>query len=573
MATSMQFHITSTEKQSISCEADVICRLSTAETCAGSSCDDNSPSPSCSPLPKIVDVTSRLCTAFHKSNSDDDLADSDDALVSMKSDEDTPIFSVNMLLGYRNSMRPEDAEDSGPVMVCQAKLQPTTYESAASKSKVIAPVRHHQSLTPTAGSWSLQHRNTSGSNLDDNEKVARAARSILNKITVETFDPLFEQLVTCGIEQPAHISKLMSEVFDTATKQHHFIPMYADLCVKLEQDPRIAAVVEVSGHQHNFRRLLLNQCQAVFEQLLEPCDTELAADEEVCLRRKQEALGNIKLIGHLLVNGMLSSKLLVDCAEELISKRATCQEAVESLAALMMVAAPTFDTLEWQYQSKLIACFSSMRKLTKDKTLVPRSRFLLRDVLDVREAGWPTSTKNSAVLMRDPLAQSDEQGAYPTQKDEPHKMGAPVRCGTPEAADSFDLKAFRRNLAAILADLTSDRNVSNAVKRVRNAQVPWEWQAEQFSDLITRIVEEKRGPPRRCALAFAAGLAAADEQSAFDREQCLVGLVGFFQDVYPDLCNEVPRLPAIIRSELTPTFCSVFPQAEINSRLPPGVRF
>jgi len=494
--------------------------------------------------------------------------------------EMTPtMVTKNMLMAFRFNAD----DDTTKPMVCKAKLPPPTYESnPSSKSKLVLPVRHHQAaqpltpapLTPTAGSWVAQKRSMSGNNLDDDEKVARAARSILNKITAETFDSLFEKLVNCGIEQPEHISKLMSGVFDVATKQHHFIPMYADLCLKLEQHPHIAAAVEVAGNKHDFRRLLLNQCQVVFEQLLEPCNGELALDSEVALVRKQEALGNIKLIGHLLVNGMLGSKMLVECADELISKRTTCPVALESLAALMMVAAPTFDTPEWQYHEKLTSVFSVMRKLTKDKSTVPRSRYLLRDVLDVRETGWPTSAKNSSVIQSENKASEQKS---PTKLDviDVVVTPAPKVCEVASSkvpSETFDLKGFRRNLAAILSDLTSDRNLSGAVSRVRAAQVPSDRQAEQFSDLITRIVEEKRGPPRRCAMAFAAGLAAA-EQSAFDRDQCLAGLVMFFRDVYPDLCNEVPRLPAIVRSELTPTLCSVFNKADINSRLPPGVRF
>jgi len=564
---------------SIPTVVDVTSRLFTAlrksDSDSDSGLDDVLPPATMAPtpassIPTIKNVTSRLFAAVSKSIDDSDLDDVPDAM---------PVLSVNMLLGFRASMEAEDGDIHESV--CQAKLQAPSYESAQSISKVVMPVRRHQApppLAPTAGSWSAQHRCPKGGSLDDNEKIARTSRSILNKITADTFDSLFEQLVTCGIQQPEHISTLMSEVFDTATRQHHFIPMYADLCKKLEQDPRISAVVENAGQQHNFRRLLLNQCQNVFEQLLEPCAVELASDEEVCLRRKQEALGNIKLIGHLLVNGMLTSKLLVDCADDLIGKHLTCPEALESLAALMMVAAPTFDTKEWQYHEKLIACFSSMRKLSKVKTLVTRSRYLLRDVLDVREAGWPKSIKNHGVIHA--AATHVDSDATKVVDDIMSKAAAAPasKCAqkitiveAPEC--KFDLKAFRRNLAAILSDLTSDRNVSAAVRRVRLAEVPLESQAEQFCDLITRIVEEKRGPPRRCAMAFAAGLAAADGQSAFDGEKCLEGLVSFFQDVYPDLCNEVPRLPAIVRSELTPTFCSVFPSSEINSRLPPGARF
>merc|ERR1719387_3285004 len=95
---------------------------------------------------------------------------------------------------------------------------------------------------------------------------------------------------------------------------------------------------------------------------------------------------------------MLSSKLLIDCTEELINKRTQCPEAMESLAALMMVAAPTFDIMDWQHHDKLLTCFATIRKLTKDKAIVPRSRFLLRDVLDVRDAGWPKCLKNTAVI-------------------------------------------------------------------------------------------------------------------------------------------------------------------------------
>jgi len=258
------------------------------------------------------------------------------------------------------------------------------------------------------------------------------------------------------------------------------------------------------------------------------------------------------------------------------------------LAALMMVAAATFDTSEWQHFEKLGGCFDTMRKIAKDKKTAPRSRFLLRDMLDMREAGWPTSTKNSSIIRAESQRMVQDAQQEEAKNSSGYKKMAAAKndpvlnmaAASPvlgeksqQGSKEFDLKAFRRTLAAILADLTSNRNVSAAVQRVRNENVPAECQAEQFSDLITRIVEEKRGPPRRCAMAFAVGLAAAGDNSAFDRAECLEGLVSFFQDIYPDLCNEVPRLPAIIRSELTPTFCSVFPTAEINSRLPPGVRF
>jgi len=273
-----------------------------------------------------------------------------------------------------------------------------------------------------------------------------------------------------------------------------------------------------------------------------------------------------------------------------------------------------------------------MRKLSKDKSTQARVRFLLRDVLDVREAGWShctyKATLATAPMKLSEVAESannegkymsledqietdsllaglmsisqkanaknerhkDQGAAYsetspmqskpgrhksykgelsPNKLDAKGKKGASqtkAKEGSPRAA--FDVVAFRRALASVLADLSSDRNVPAAVRRIRLQAVPPEFQAKEFADIITRIVEERRGPIRRCALAFTAGLAAADEQSAFDRMACLEGIGQFFHEVYPELCNEIPRLPAIVTSELLPTLRNVYPSIELDRHLP-----
>merc|ERR1719146_409999 len=57
----------------------------------------------------------------------------------------------------------------------------------------------------------------------------------------------------------------------------------------------------------------------------------------------------------------------------------------------MMVAGPSFDTKGWQFFGRFEKVFEDMKALTKDKPTPPRLRFLIRDVLDAREAGWPAS--------------------------------------------------------------------------------------------------------------------------------------------------------------------------------------
>jgi len=360
-----------------------------------------------------------------------------------------------------------------------------------------------------------------------------------------------------------------------------------------------------------------NQCQHIFEQLLESRSDEASTDEEVVFRRKQEALGNMKLIGQLLVHGMLSSDLFPECCEELLRKRSECPEALESLVALMMVAGPNFDYRDWQYYHRLQIILADMRILTKEKSVPPRLRFLIRDVLDARDAGWPSSlgrgktpttleeVRNTAAL---PASQKDQApDTSAAEKGERSPSGNPKTAGgNGEAARSvkpwrkksasvcqkdstpattsvaavaealsppktFDVVTFRRVLGTIFSDLASDKNIPAAVQKVRLQQVPAHAQADQFMDILTRIVEERRGAVRRCELAFIAGLAAA-EHSAFDRKEILVGIGRFFTDVYPDLCNEVHRLPAIMKSEFIPTVLNVLPVEELNKVVPTSMR-
>lgn len=591
------------------------------------------------------------------------------------------VYSKMMLLRFHAVVDERPADEIPRAMPwmneCSSELDRSVSTRSTPKSND-SPSSRLDALTPTAGSWTaaMQSKRVVSDACAEDERVTRKACAILNKLTVEKFDSLFEQLATCGITKPEHLEMLMREVFNKATTQHHFIAMYANLCVRLEQDKRISSVVGASGEQHSFRRLLLNQCQMSFENLIQPGEMhesskECDMDEEYALKRKQQALGNIKLIGQLLVHGIVNSKLLAECSEELLRCRDSCPEALESLAALLTVAGKQFDTKNWQYHPRLLEVFSCMRKLSKDKSTQARVRFLLRDVLDVRDAGWSHCTYK-ATLALEPMkldevadsaanegkymsledqietdsllaglmavsqaanAKTNKSNSVPdstpmqsksgrhkpsrsnkmpasniahdaemslSKRDAAGQRGVPKHTGkqlweatpnagkqlvlptnseathlastlesSPRETQGFDVVSFRRALASILVDLASDRNVPAAVRRMRLQEVPIEFQAKEFVDIITRIVEERRGPIRRCELAFAAGLGAA-EQSAFDRNACLTGIGQFLGEVYPELCNEIPRLPAIATSELLPTLRNVYTNGELDQYLPEG---
>jgi len=127
------------------------------------------------------------------------------------------------------------------------------------------------------------------------------------------------------------------------------------------------------------------------------------------------------------------------------------------------------------------------------------------------------------------------------------------------AAFKYTVHAFRRELANIMRELRLHKNPGLAVSQVRICGVPQDRQAAEFVDILTRSAEESRGPARRTFMAFVGGLT-----RAFKKEECIAGLCMFFDEVYPDLYSEIPRLPQIVITELMPTLKSVLDAGELR---------
>jgi len=500
-------------------------------------------------------------------------------------------------------------------------------------------------LVASATSWVAQQkaaRRDVNAETKSDEEVTRSVKSILNKLTVEKFEDLYQKLIACGISKEEHVELLVNEVFEKACLQHHFIDMYADLCMRLEKSLD-------DTHSGGFRKVLLNQCQKSFEGSLQAplkLDQEMAEDErlEAATRHKQRVLGNTRLIGALLNRGMLSPRVLISCANELL-KDPNSSDALESLAALLTATGPTFDDNEWSQHGLLCKIFERVEDLTKNKQVAPRLRFLLRDVLDLRATSWANMKKVTAkqagpmkleevhslaakeeeqallaqkkaagkgsrnnmktVTLERAVAESkkptskkekDSQEEWQTSKaqrserkrkttestlsgtpkaqvkvtsgsltgNQPRVVAPPVSpktapssCASPKSSSAetsprtgpFDLRAFRRELTEVLKELGASRDTARARRHFDGLRVPSNLQATEFSNLLTRVAEERCSASRRAMFAFVAGLAG----NVFDKDMCATGIKSFFDDVYCDLCEEVPRLPEILKSELVPT--------------------
>lgn len=228
-------------------------------------------------------------------------------------------------------------------------------------------------------------------------KVERHVKSILNKMTRESFAKLYSQLLDCLAKTEAHegiISVVAREVFAKATLQHRFVEMYADVCTKLNDD------LHHMGMQVNFRRALLDQCQQSFNLHLDPPRIDSAKDQEdqyeQLVKYKTTMLGNIRLIGNLLNKGMLSAKIIFSCADELLSIGSP--EALETLCVFLSTIGATFDTPRWRAHARLEAIFMRTELFAEDPRQSARTRCLLKDVFDRRRNRWRESRQTAPAV-------------------------------------------------------------------------------------------------------------------------------------------------------------------------------
>jgi len=312
------------------------------------------------------------------------------ALTELKSEE---LSSQRQERRHRKASKPvSDAVRSCKRSPLWPSCLPTAGPSDSPVTKAVlpsgeGPEHKAESESQKKTSWAAHARRRRQCAAEDPEVVVvRKARSILNKLTDTNFETLYKQLVECGICSATQLEALIMEIFEKATAQHGFLPMYVELCVRLnsyfEKEPIEGA---------DFRKVLVGACQRTFEKTLRlqpEVDKNLSYEDryEIELKFKTRMLGNLRFIGELLVHKLLAGKVLLAVSEELLSGGDGA--SIEAAATLLTVAGPAFDRKSWTFLPRLHAIFSMLRCMSKDPVIPMRVRCILKDLIDLRDAGW-----------------------------------------------------------------------------------------------------------------------------------------------------------------------------------------
>ncbi|KAM1140271.1 hypothetical protein ACFX19_041055 [Malus domestica] len=255
--------------------------------------------------------------------------------------------------------------------------------------------------TPLQVMHQSDRKNGVGKVRDEEQAKQRQLRAILNKLTPQNFEKLFEQVKAVNIDNATTLTGVVSQIFDKALMRPTFCEMYANFCFYLAGElPDFSE----DNEKITFRRLLLNKCQEEFDRGEREQEEANKADEEGQVKQSEEEreekrikgrrrmLGNISLIGELYKKRMLTERVMHECIKKMLGQQQTPDEGdIEALCKLMSTIGEMID--HPKAKEHMDAYFERMKSLSNNLKLSSRVRFMLKDAIDLRKNKWQQRSK------------------------------------------------------------------------------------------------------------------------------------------------------------------------------------
>lgn len=236
---------------------------------------------------------------------------------------------------------------------------------------------------------------------DEEQAKQRQLKAILNKLTPQNFDRLFEQVKDVNIDNAVTLIGVINQIFDKALMEPTFCEMYANFCSHLAGElPDFSE----DNEKITFKRLLLNKCQEEFERGEREQEEANKVEEEGQAKQTEEEreekriqarrrmLGNIRLIGELYKKRMLTERIMHECIKKLLGQYPNPdEEDIEALCKLMSTIGEMID--HPKAKEHMDAYFDMMLKLSNNMKLSSRVRFMLKDAIDLRRNKWQQRRK------------------------------------------------------------------------------------------------------------------------------------------------------------------------------------
>ncbi|KAG2043917.1 hypothetical protein BDR03DRAFT_1047251 [Suillus americanus] len=264
--------------------------------------------------------------------------------------------------------------------------------------------------------------------VDSPELVDRNVKALLNKLTMEKFETISDQIIhwankSVNEKDGRTLVQVIRLVYEKAIDEAACNEMYARLCRKMME--QISPEVQDDGIKNTegkpiaggqlFRKYLLNRCQEDFERGWFPEEAIVATaaakasddhatkaarkttgmnEAELCFeeyyaarKARRQGLGLIKFIGELFKLQMLTERVMHECVKKLLGNvENPVEEEIESLCQLLKTVGQLLDTPK--ARAHMDVYFTRMKELGKSLDVSSRMQFMLQDVIELRDRKW-----------------------------------------------------------------------------------------------------------------------------------------------------------------------------------------
>jgi translation initiation factor 4G len=252
---------------------------------------------------------------------------------------------------------------------------------------------------------------------DSDDIVLKKALLILNKLSLTKFDKLSDAFIDTGVgRNETCLIGATQLIVKKAQDEPHFAAMYASLCLKLSKTP---VHFEEPGKNKKFKKMLLTECQKEFEEemdvkiskAIEGIENEEDREIKMTLVKKHY-LGHMRFIGELYKCDLISAKIMIFLLPQLLDGRDdegdVDEEKVECFAKLMTVIGKIIeeqgnamkDIGKPDVGNKLQDCWKKVEvmagKVNGDLSVSNRIKFMLLDLLEMRDNGWTSRRKEES---------------------------------------------------------------------------------------------------------------------------------------------------------------------------------
>ncbi|OBA21452.1 hypothetical protein METBIDRAFT_31968 [Metschnikowia bicuspidata var. bicuspidata NRRL YB-4993] len=289
------------------------------------------------------------------------------------------------------------------------------------------PAEEVKPLVPSANRWVPRSKAKKdevklaldGSVLLDSEDIERKINSALNKLTLEMFEPITNDMLAIGKQSiweddAKTIKQVISLTFAKACDEPYWSSVYAQFCAKMSKeltdDVKDVNTLNKNGEPATggdlARRILLATCQVQYEKGWvdklptnedgSPLEPEMMSEEYyVMAAAKRRGLGLVKFIGNLYILNMLNDQVILRCLRDQ-SKNVTdpSEDSLENLAQLIKTVGPRFEASE-RNRAALSMVYDNIQQILDHCELSSRIKFMLMDLQDLKKSNWKSLKKDA----------------------------------------------------------------------------------------------------------------------------------------------------------------------------------